>query len=159
MIGNVNEEAYAKMRDKIVAGMFKPNSGLERLRLRAWVQLDLFPNYTERAMSEKIFDELINPASTRGKRNRRRGKEVENEVVNLLRDAGIPAERISRVGYTGPDIQVSDTYLGEVKLRREGFKLLRRWMSGAHLLFLRSQGDRIPVVVMDWQTFLELLRR
>jgi Holliday junction resolvase len=104
-----------------------------------------------------VDDQVINGRSAMGRRNRLRGKQVENEIVNLLRDSGIAAERVSRVGYTGPDIQVHDEYLAEVKLRKGGFKTISRWLSGVNILFLREHGVRLPYVVIRFDLFVKLM--
>lgn len=91
------------------------------------------------------------------KRNRRRGAEVENQIVNMLREAGVAAEKISRTGYTGPDMLIRDEFLGECKLRKGGWKLILDWLAPVHILFLRQHGVREPIVVMRFGLFIRLL--
>ena len=90
--------------------------------------------------------------------SRRKGADVERAVVHLHHDAGIPCEKISRTGYTGPDLCVADTWLAEVKARRsgEGFAVLERWLEGVALLFLK-RNRHPPLVVMAWETYVALL--
>jgi hypothetical protein len=45
-------------------------------------------------------------------------------LAKLLSEAGIPTEKISRSGYAGPDLLLSDTFTVEVKAHREAFKTL-----------------------------------
>jgi hypothetical protein len=92
-----------------------------------------------------------------GRRNRRRGAEVEREIVDMLRGSGVAAEKISRSGYTGPDIVIRDQYPAECKLRKGGWKTIARWLVGVNILFLREGGKREPMVVLDWKTFVELM--
>lgn len=100
-------------------------------------------------------------SSTRGRRNRRAGREIENEVANWIRDQGIPAERISRTGSPGDDIVVADCWSYEVKGRgsAEGFKTLMTWMKDNPGMFLRVGGKRGPVlVVLTPEHWAELVR-
>ena len=47
-----------------------------------------------------------------GKTSRRKGQRIENEIVHLHQDNLIPAEKVSRGGYTGHDLMtVSYTHL------------------------------------------------
>ncbi len=90
---------------------------------------------------------------------RSKGLRVEREIVCLHHDVGIPCEKISRSGYTGPDLRIADEFLGEVKTRKsgEGFATLERWLGEADVLFLRRDRQR-PMVVMPWETYVRLMR-
>ena len=91
---------------------------------------------------------------------RNKGARIEREIVHLHQDAGIPAEKISRARYTGPDLKIADQFLAEVKARKtgEGFKQLEAWLGDeAALLFLR-RNRATPLVCVRWETYVSLLR-
>ena len=93
-----------------------------------------------------------------GKHSRTKGARIEREIVALHDEIGIPCEKVSRSGYTGPDFRVADTYWGESKARAGGFKLIERWIEGCELLFLRTDGKPKPLVVMPWDMYASLMR-
>ena len=85
-----------------------------------------------------------------GRASRIKGARVERELVHLLQDSGFAAEKISRTGYTGPDLSVP--LLGrdlrvEVKARCNGFRKLYAWLNGADLLIVRADRSEPLVVV------------
>ncbi len=90
---------------------------------------------------------------------RSKGLRVEREIVCLHHDVGIPCEKISRSGYTGPDLRIADEFLGEVKARKsgEGFATLERWLGEADLLFLRRDRQP-PMICMSWNMYVQLLK-
>ena len=119
-----------------------------------------------------------------GKRSRDKGQRIENEVVHLHLDTGIPASRVPLSGahggeYAG-DVRILD-FTGEVKARAngEGFKQLEKWLGDHDLLFLRRDRQRPlvgfvrdtclclmrhkhvsrtnPLVCMTWQMYLDLM--
>lgn len=92
-----------------------------------------------------------------GRRNRRRGAMTEREIVNMLRDAGIAAEKISRSGYIGPDLRIQDEFTAEVKHRKGGMSILTRWLAGVDMLFIREAQKREPIVVMPYHVLVRLL--
>ena len=94
-----------------------------------------------------------------GKSSRTKGARVEREIVTLLQNFGIPAEKLSRSGYTGPDVQIADEFTGEVKARKtgEGFKTIQNWKSGVDILFLKSNHNT-PMVVLDFSLFVKLIQ-
>ena len=94
----------------------------------------------------------------RGKSNRTKGARVEREIVAMLQEAGIPASKSSRSGYSVHDIDVTDEFLAEVKARgdAEGFKLVQRWIGEKDMLFLKSNYKK-PVVVLDFDLFTKLM--
>lgn len=93
-----------------------------------------------------------------GKGVREKGKRGERELVRILREEGIEARRVplsgSVEGYEGDVVlQLGDRQLvGEVKLRKDGFKSLYRWLKGKDLLFIRSDRHEWLVVMRleDW---------
>ncbi len=93
------------------------------------------------------------------KAQRVKGARIERELVALHTSAGIPAEKVSRSGYTGPDLRIANEFSGEVKARKsgEGFATLERWLGEADLLFLRRDRQR-PMVCMSWATYVQLLK-
>ena len=94
-----------------------------------------------------------------GLSSRRKGAEIERLIVALHHEAGLPAEKVSRTGYTGSDLRIADEFLGEVKARKtgEGFTLLESWLTGADLLFLK-RNRQSPLVCMSWGVYEQLLR-
>lgn len=98
------------------------------------------------------------PASARARRSRKKGQQVEREVVHALQAEGIEAEKLSRSGYTGPDILVAKKYLGESKMRATGWKTISGWLKKANVLFLREGGSRAIMVVLRLEDYAALLR-
>ncbi len=93
------------------------------------------------------------------KAQRVKGARVEREVVALHTSAGIPAEKVSRSGYTGPDLRIANEFLAEVKARKsgQGFTTLEKWLGEADLLFLKRDRQQ-PMVCMSWATYARLMR-
>lgn len=97
-----------------------------------------------------------------------KGSRVEREIVNLLREAGIPAERVplsgaSRYRGEGHDVNVyapgrKEPLVFEVKARREGagFKLLKKWL-GEHDGLVTRQDRSEPLVTIPWRILIALL--
>lgn len=90
--------------------------------------------------------------------SRSKGARIEREIVALHDEIPVAAEKVSRSGYTGHDLMIADTFKAEVKARREGFALLKRWLADNDLLFLRENGQRYPTVVMPWRVYSELIK-
>ena len=90
---------------------------------------------------------------------RSKGLRVEREIVCLHHDAGLPCEKISRSGYTGPDLRIADEFQAEVKSRKsgEGFSTLDRWLGTNDVLFLR-RARQAPFVVMPWSIYERLMQ-
>lgn len=99
-----------------------------------------------------------------------KGTRIEREIATKLTEAGIPSKRIVMSGaaarydsrLTG-DIDVgviedNPLFKAEVKARKDGkgFAQLERWQGDNDLLFLR-RNHRDPMVVMDWDVFLEIM--
>ena len=94
-----------------------------------------------------------------GKTSRRKGQRIENEIVHLHQDNLIPAEKVSRGGYTGHDLMIADEFKAEVKARSggQGFATITRWLGDNDLLFLREDGKKYPTVVMRWQVYQDFM--
>jgi len=100
-----------------------------------------------------------------GKPSRDKGARVEREIVNLLKENGLYAERVPLSGaaggsYTG-DVRFGSTcanWVGEVKARKNGsgFKTLERWLGENDTLFLKKNNADI-MVVLPFDRFLELM--
>jgi hypothetical protein len=90
--------------------------------------------------------------------SRSKGARVERELVHLHHDAGVPACKDSRTGYTGPDLTIAETFSAEVKSRKtgEGFATLERWLGKCDLLFLKRDRQP-PLVLLPWKTYLQLM--
>jgi len=85
-----------------------------------------------------------------GIRSRRKGARVENEIVHILQDRGIAAEKVSGMYKAGPDLSVpimGCDFSVEVKARATGFKQLYAWLAGRDILIIKQ--DRCePLVVL-----------
>jgi len=98
-----------------------------------------------------------------GAMQRRKGAKVEREIVNALKAAGIPAERVPLSGahggsFAGDVVVGGGRWRAEVKARKggEGFKQLERWLGENDLLILkRNHGD--PMVLLPWDLATALL--
>ncbi len=95
-------------------------------------------------------------------RQKHKGNRVENQMVKLLLDADIPAQRVPLSGQVGGlfsgDIRIAENYTAEVKARKngEGFATIQRWLGENDFLFLK-QDRRSPLVVMTWEIFITLM--
>ena len=98
-----------------------------------------------------------------GRMSRRKGQRIENELVHLHHECGIPAERVPLSGAQGGsfsgDLVIDGRYRAEVKARGDGagFRTLERWLGDHDLLFLRRDRQR-PLVVMEWDTYAAWLQ-
>jgi len=96
-----------------------------------------------------------------GKKSRSKGMRNEQGLVNLLKDAGLPAVRIPLSGAHGGvfagDILI-DGERYEAKIRADGFKEIYKWIDGNRGLFLRADRQEALIVVRlsDW---IKLRRR
>lgn len=82
-------------------------------------------------------------------------------MVALLQDGNLAAEKISRSGYTGPDLSVpllGKDRLVEVKARGSGFQTLYGWLEkGADFLIIKQNNKR-PLVVIPLALALRVAR-
>ncbi len=93
-----------------------------------------------------------------GKGARGKGARGEREVVEVLNGMGMIAEKLSRSGYTGPDIMVNG-YLGEVKRQESMSKRDWEWLyqnTNVDFLFKRVNGKEW-LVVMEIETFVKMM--
>ena len=96
-----------------------------------------------------------------GKKSRTKGQRNECAIVNLLKDAGLPAERVPLSGAAGGqfagDIVVNGKRF-EAKIRASGFKQIYEWLGDHRGLFIRSDRRELLIVLRaaDW---IELRRR
>ena len=95
-------------------------------------------------------------------RSRDKGNRIEREMVHRHLDNGVFAERVPLSGSAGGsfsgDLRIGELR-GEVKARQagQGFKTLERWLGDNDLLFLRRDRAE-PIVVMEWQTYMQIMR-
>ena len=94
-----------------------------------------------------------------GKSQRNKGYRGEYNLVRKLREAGLEAERVPLSGAT--DFKKGDIVVegltGEVKLRKNGFKMLYDWLEGND--FLAVKADRKEyLVVISLELFIKLLK-
>ncbi len=83
------------------------------------------------------------------RRSRIKGKSREREIVNLLKKAGIPAQRVPMSGSvkTHPgDVTISDKVYS-VKARKDGLDTLYAWAEGFQAVFIRR--DNSPWLVVE----------
>jgi hypothetical protein len=96
-----------------------------------------------------------------GRSPARKGRRVEQELVNLLLELGLVCERIPLSGAAGGkftgDIHVEirgHKHRVEVKARKK-FDALHSWLAGADLLILKADRQP-PLLVLSLAQFLEL---
>lgn len=93
---------------------------------------------------------------------RQKGSRVERELVAKHLEVGIPAKRVplsgAQTGWKG-DIRVGEYLVAEVKARAngEGFAVIEKWLGDNALLFLKRDRKQ-PMVVVEWQTYLRLVK-
>lgn len=94
--------------------------------------------------------------------SRDKGQRNERLFVADAQAAGLDAERIPLSGamkgsYAG-DVRVSG-YLGEVKVRADGFKTIYDWLNHDGADFLALRADRKPwLVVVPFELFTKLVK-
>jgi hypothetical protein len=99
-----------------------------------------------------------------GKSPRRKGDRAEREFAKRLQEAGFAAERVPCSGSAGGSFSgdLNIPLLGvdrvaEVKVRRDGFTELYRWLADRDLLIVRR--DRaMPLVIIPWTLAVEVAR-
>ncbi|MHB1328629.1 MAG: hypothetical protein ACYC2K_10555 [Gemmatimonadales bacterium] len=97
-----------------------------------------------------------------GAMSRRKGGRVEREIVNTLKAAGIPAERVPLSGAHGGsfagDVVVAKRWRSEVKARKTGggFKQLEKWL-GANDMLILKRNNADPMVLLPWDLAKALL--
>ena len=95
-----------------------------------------------------------------GKMQRNKGNRVEREIVNYLKDNGIPAKRVplsgAAEGFKG-DIIIDGSLRAEVKARKDGFKQIYDWLEGNDYLFIKANRKKV-LVVMPIEDFIKLLK-
>jgi hypothetical protein len=96
-----------------------------------------------------------------GKKSRIKGQRNECAIVNLLKDAGLPAERVPLSGAAGGqfagDILI-DGKRYEAKIRASGFRQIYEWLGDHAGLFIRSDR-RETLIVIRAADFIELMTK
>jgi hypothetical protein len=97
-----------------------------------------------------------------GARHRRKGNRVERELVAYLRERGFAAERIPLSGSAGGSFSGDMTiqllgrdFVGEVKVRGNGFSRFYRWLADRDLLIVRADR-REPLVIVPLNPAAEI---
>jgi len=89
-----------------------------------------------------------------GKAQRSKGYRGEYNLVKKLKADGFDAKRIPLSGATEfqkGDVKVEE-FIAEIKVRKNGFKQLYKWLENVDLLFVKA--DRMPyLVVMPLEKF------
>jgi hypothetical protein len=89
------------------------------------------------------------------RKSRDKGARNEVAIANLLKDAGLPCQRIPLSGACGGlfagDILI-DGRRYEAKIRGDGFREIYKWIDGNAGLFLRADRQEALIVlrVKDW---------
>ena len=99
-----------------------------------------------------------------GKMSRKKGKRGENELVNILKNHGVPSERISQLEADGErkgDVTVAEIWKGSVKYGKQvPIWLYKARANGEQFLFSRrvSRSDRGYKwqITMDLDWFLKM---
>ena len=86
-----------------------------------------------------------------GERSRRSGARNERNLAAVLPGA----RKISRAGYTGPDLEWRGRHI-EVKYRADGFNLLYRWLTDTQILAVRRKR-KSWLIVIPVDVLLDLL--
>ena len=108
---------------------------------------------------------------TGGRSPRRKGDNVEREIVNRHKQIGVHAERYSLSGAshfrnTAHDLDIyafgrdAAPVVAEIKARKNGagFTTLERWLGEYDALFLR-RNNADPIVCIPWRVWQCLLER
>src|SRR5262249_9397592 len=93
-----------------------------------------------------------------GRKSRAKGARGELAIVRFLQSRGFAAEKISRSGYTGPDLSVPLLNVDravEVKVRANGFPELYSWLTDRDLLIVKADR-REPLVVVPLSLAVEI---
>jgi Holliday junction resolvase len=106
-----------------------------------------------------------------GASQRRRGADIEREIVQRHRELRIHTERVplsgaSRYQNNGADVDIyvfgreEAPLVSEVKARRggAGFITLEKWLGENDALFLRRNNSD-PIVVLPWRVWAALLQK
>ena len=87
-----------------------------------------------------------------GKSQRDKGARAEREIVNLLKENNVSAERVPLSGAMhyqghGHDVTVDEKLKAEVKIRANDFARLYSWLEDNDMLFVRRDRDGWLVVM------------
>ena len=100
-----------------------------------------------------------------GKPSRQKGLRRENQIVQMLKEDGLEAERISAPYKSGPDLYIyapdSIMLRGVVKGRKngDGWKTIKRWMGDPRVDALFLVEDRCdPIVVSPFNVWRRLIQ-
>jgi hypothetical protein len=100
-----------------------------------------------------------------GRPARRKGNRVEREIVRMLQDAGLAAERMPLSGSAGGSFagDLSVPVLGvdrriEAKARATGFRQLYAWLAGHYGLVLKADRQE-PLICLRLTDFARLARK
>ena len=93
-----------------------------------------------------------------GKKSRRKGYRGEYQLVKKLREAELDAKRVPLSGqteYAKGDVVV-EGLVGEVKLRKDGFRQIYKWLENRDILF--AKADRKEYLsIMRLETLIKIL--
>ena len=96
-----------------------------------------------------------------GKSQRNKGYRGEHNLVNYLKKHGVEAIRVPLSGastFAKGDIVIQNKYRGEVKLRKDGFKMIYKWLADNDMLFIKADRKQyLAVIPLD--LLIELLNK
>ena len=105
--------------------------------------------------------------SQQGRYKRRKGAEIEREIVRRHKEIGIHAERVAPLQANKdsdssdidvyPDGKDNAPLCCEVKARKAMPKWLFEWLGENDALFIRPNGQA-PFIVMPWDTYVRLVK-
>ena len=106
-------------------------------------------------------------ATRLARKSKKKGRDGEREVVELLGKYGLEAERIPLSGALKSEKYSCDVVLSngkriEVKRRKSGMRTIKKWLEedvNSNYIFFREDGDTDGwVVIMPYIEFIELVQ-
>ena len=109
----------------------------------------------------------VSEATRLARKSKKKGRDGEREVVELLGKYGLEAERIPLSGALKSEKYSCDVVLSngkriEVKRRKSGMRTIKKWLEedvNSNYIFFREDGDTDGwVVIMPYIEFIELMK-
>ena len=85
-----------------------------------------------------------------GKSQRDKGYRGERNLVNYFKEHGIEAIRVPLSGasnFAKGDVVIKGKYRAEVKLRKDGFKMIYKWLGDNDMLFIKANNKQYLAVI------------
>lgn len=93
-----------------------------------------------------------------GKYQRDKGKRGEQEIVNVLKNSGVPAKRISMLetgGIDKGDVEVAGCWKAQVKIGKQVPEWIYKIKSDAEVMSFVKRDYKQWKIIMDLDFFLE----